>query len=119
MATILENYITKKRAIEQLQVEIQRLENDPLLKSELEFSEKLRVLMDEYGMTLPKINAMLDPDWPTDKAEPSKKRRERVEKIYKNPYTNEEIKTKGGNHRILRAWKEQFGSETVESWLQK
>ncbi|EPG5989341.1 transcriptional regulator, partial [Pseudomonas aeruginosa] len=27
--------------------------------------------------------------------------------------------TKGGNHKVLKAWKEQYGSETVESWLQR
>ncbi|MDI7111006.1 transcriptional regulator, partial [Pseudomonas aeruginosa] len=26
---------------------------------------------------------------------------------------------KGGNHKVLKAWKEQYGSETVESWLQR
>ncbi|MCF5097806.1 transcriptional regulator, partial [Pseudomonas gessardii] len=25
--------------------------------------------------------------------------------------------TKGGNHRGLKAWKEQYGAATVDSWL--
>ncbi|RFQ08223.1 transcriptional regulator, partial [Pseudomonas sp. ATCC 13867] len=24
----------------------------------------------------------------------------------------------GGNHKVLKAWKAQYGAEAVESWLQ-
>lgn len=34
-----------------------------------------------------------------------------------NPHTGEFIETKGGNHKGLKAWKVQYGAETVESWL--
>lgn len=39
-------------------------------------------------------------------------------KVYKNPLTGEIVETKGGNHKLLKAWKAQFGAE-VESWLVK
>ncbi|MBN0809937.1 DNA binding protein, partial [Pseudomonas aeruginosa] len=45
-------------------------------------------------------------------------RRERALKRYKNPNNGEVVETKGGNHKVLKAWKEQYGAETVESWLQ-
>jgi len=44
-------------------------------------------------------------------------RRARVVKVYQNPHTGELIETKGGNHRGLKAWKEQYGAATVDSWL--
>lgn len=46
-------------------------------------------------------------------------RRARALKVYKNPNNGEVVETKGGNHKVLKAWKEQYGSETVESWLQR
>lgn len=38
--------------------------------------------------------------------------------VYKNPNTDEVVETKGGNHKVLKAWREQYGVEAVDSWLQ-
>lgn len=40
----------------------------------------------------------------------------RKTKVYLNPHTNEEIRTKGGNHKTLKEWKQKWGSEEVEGW---
>ncbi|OTH38125.1 transcriptional regulator, partial [Pseudomonas aeruginosa] len=40
-------------------------------------------------------------------------------KVYRNPETGEVVETKGGNHRVLKSWKEQHGAKTVNSWLQE
>jgi hypothetical protein len=40
-------------------------------------------------------------------------------KVYKNPHTGEVVETKGGNHKTLKEWKAEYGSDTVESWLAK
>lgn len=32
--------------------------------------------------------------------------------------SGEVVETKGGNHKILTAWKEQYGAAQVEGWLQ-
>lgn len=48
-----------------------------------------------------------------------KKRRAREVKVYTNPHTAEVVETKGGNNKTLKAWKTQYGAETVESWLAK
>jgi hypothetical protein len=40
-------------------------------------------------------------------------------KIYKNPNSGEVIETKGGNHRTLKEWKAEYGSDTAEPWLTK
>ncbi|MDT4852441.1 hypothetical protein FQZ97_866740 [compost metagenome] len=49
---------------------------------------------------------------------PVDKRRERVVKTYKNPHTGEVVETKGGNHKVLNAWKAEFGADEVKSWIQ-
>lgn len=46
-------------------------------------------------------------------------RRARTLKVYLNPHTNERVETKGGNHKVLKAWKQKHGGDTVESWLQQ
>ena len=75
--------------------------------------------MKTYGKSLRDIIAILDPN-PSKSgllvAAP-KTRRARVVKVYHNPHTGELIETKGGNHRGLKAWKEQYGAATVDSWL--
>jgi hypothetical protein len=37
---------------------------------------------------------------------------------YKNPSNGEIVETKGGNHKVLKAWKKEYGNDTVESWRQ-
>lgn len=100
--------------------QLEKLKNDAGLKKEIEFEEKLQGLMKTYGKSLRDVIAILDPnpakgDLPSTK--PVKTRRARVVKVYQNPHTGELIETKGGNHRGLKAWKEQYGAKTVDAWL--
>lgn len=100
--------------------ELEALKGDNALQKEIEFEEKLKVLMAVYGKSLRDIILILDPQ-PIRRRSASiavGKRKERQVKRFKNPHTNEVVETKGGNHRVLKAWKEQYGAETVESWLQ-
>lgn len=64
-------------------------------------------------------NSILDPQAslraPTAAA-PKAVRKAREVKIYKNPNSGERIETKGGNHRQLKEWKNEFGADVVESW---
>lgn len=102
--------------------QLDELKNDKELKREIEFEEKLRKLMAEYGVSLPSIIALLDPQAPSKGTSSSAsgrgQRRQRQVKIYKNPETGEVVETKGGNHKVLKNWKEQYGSQEVEGWLQ-
>jgi hypothetical protein len=99
--------------------QLDALKNDGELKREIEFEEKLRALMAEYGMSLRGIIALLDPQAGRSAAPAaSGQRRQRQTKVYKNPETGETVETKGGNHKVLKAWKEQYGAEAVEGWLQ-
>ena len=100
--------------------QLDALKNDAELKREIEFEEKLRGLMAEYGVSLRGIVAILDPQarGTLSSGASTDQRRARKVKTYKNPQTGEVIETKGGNHKVLKAWKGQYGAETVESWLQ-
>lgn len=49
--------------------------------------------------------------------EQKKTRKPRKLKVFKNPHTGEVVETKGMNHRVLKAWKKEYGNETVDSWL--
>lgn len=117
MSKLAEFREAERKLQEQLAL-LEKLKSDSSLKQELEFKDKLQALMDKYGMTLHNIIAILDPKAPvTVSAAPQ--RRARALKVYKNPNNGEVVETKGGNHKVLKAWKEQYGSETVESWLQR
>ena len=64
------------------------------------------------------VIALLDPQVGKGAAAPKGARKARALKRYKNPNNGEVIETKGGNHKVLKAWKEQYGAEKVETWLQ-
>lgn len=109
----------------QLAAQLQHLEemqNSDSLKKEIEFEEKLKALMGEYGVNLRDIIDLLDPQAgrPSFVTQASTRgnRVPRALKRYVNPESGEVVETKGPNNTILKAWKSQYGSETVESWLQ-
>jgi hypothetical protein len=103
--------------------ELETLKNDDGLKKEIEFETKLRDLLGEYGCSLKDVINILDPHSANQKgtaAAPEKAvRRARTVKVYKNPHNGEIVETKGGNHKTLKAWKAEYGSDEVESWLAK
>lgn len=45
-------------------------------------------------------------------------RKARAVKTYKNPHSGDTVKTKGGNNKVLKEWKAQYGANVVESWLE-
>ena len=115
----LAEFRAAEKALQEQLAQLETLKNDAGLKKEIEFEEKLQGLMKTYSKSLRDIIAILDPK--LGKSSPlvaaPKTRRARVVKVYHNPHTGELIETKGGNHRGLKAWKEQYGAATVESWL--
>ena len=72
--------------------------------------------MDEYNKTNGEVISALAPESSIENTE-SKRRRKRKLKVYRNPETGEVVETRGGNQKTLKAWKEQYGAETVDSWL--
>ncbi|GED22558.1 histone-like nucleoid-structuring protein, MvaT/MvaU family [Halomonas halmophila] len=124
MSSLLSNYMQKEEQLKQLQAELDKLENDERLKAELEFKDKLQSLMAEFGKSAADVIELLDPKSSAASSPASKGtsagsngRRKRKLKIYKNPNTGEVVETRGGNQKTLKAWKDEFGAETVESWL--
>lgn len=122
MSKVAEYRALKAQISEQLE-RLEALKNDSALKKEIEFEQKLKALLEKFGMSLKEVIDIFEPDAakterknsaPADK----NTRRERSVKRYKNPNNGEVVETKGGNHKVLKAWKKEFGNDTVESWLQ-
>lgn len=121
MSKLAEFRQLEKHLAEQLQA-LEALKGDAGLKKEIEFETKLRALLAEYGYSLLNVINLLDPKAgsrvPATEAK-SGTRKPREVKVYKNPHTGEVVETKGGNHKTLKEWKAEHGSDTVESWLTK
>ncbi|MCJ1879370.1 histone-like nucleoid-structuring protein, MvaT/MvaU family [Pseudomonas nitroreducens] len=117
MSKLAEFREAERKLQEQLAL-LEKLKSDGGLKKELEFKDQLQALMDQYGMNLRNVIEILDPQTSTEPSAAQPARRTRQLKIYKNPHNGETIETKGGNHKTLKAWKQQYGGDTVESWLQ-
>lgn len=118
--SLLSQYVQKEQQLKQIQEELERLENDERLKAELAFKDKLEALMREFGKSAADVINLLDPQGsakPAAKSPIGGGRRKRKLKIYKNPNTGEVVETRGGNQKTLKAWKDQYGQDTVESWL--
>jgi hypothetical protein len=113
-----------RRAERELQEQLallEKLQADTGLQSEMEFENKLKALMSEYGIDLAKVVAILNPQpVQLEPAAPAdvKQRRPRQVKVYIQPVTGKRIATKSGNHAQLKAWKAEFGAEVVEGWRQ-
>lgn len=109
-----------EKALQEQLAQFEALKSDAGLKKEIEFEGKLKNLMQSYGKGLKEIIAILEPAPVGRKLEKAtaSHRRPRALKRYKNPHTNEVVETKGGNHRVLKEWKTEYGAATVESWLQ-
>ena len=101
--------------------ELEALKGSSELQKEIQFENKLRDLLAEYGYSLRDIINILDPQakrrYVAPAAAEKAPRRARQVKQYKNPHNGEIIETKGGNHKLLKEWKAQYGSDEVESWV--
>lgn len=122
MSRLAEFRLLERKLAEQLK-ELDALKGDEGLKKEIEFENRLRNLLADYGFSLKNVVAVLDPQAvaPQLKTEKHvierKTRRARVIKVFKNPETGEVVETKGGNHRTLKVWKAKYGADVVDSWL--
>lgn len=114
--SMLSRYFQLEQEAKAIRQKMQDLEESPQFQKEKEFLDNLKALMNEYDKSPGEIISALAPE---SVSEPSsnKARRKRKLKVYKNPETGEVIETRGGNQKTLKAWKEQYGSETVDSWL--
>ncbi|WP_282282199.1 histone-like nucleoid-structuring protein, MvaT/MvaU family [Pseudomonas sp. PS02302] len=120
--SLIQEYRQTEAAIEEMKQRLEQLNSDERLQKELEFEKKLRALLSEHSKSLRDVIAILDPNaggkTKNNAAQPTAQRRARTLKRYKHPETGEVIETKGGNHKVLKAWKSEHGADTVEGWLQ-
>lgn len=114
MSKIAEYKRLEAQLAEQLAA-LDKLKTDDKLKQEIEFESKLKDLLNEYGFTLRTVLDILDPN-PTAKPAQAESRRPRMLKVYRNPHTDEVVETKGGNHKVINAWKAKYGAAEVKSW---
>lgn len=119
--SLVNQYRTVETQIKELQSHLEEMKGDSGFQKEMEFETKLKSLMAEYAKSLRDVIAIVDPNYSATSAKaagaPKGTRAVRVMKIYKNPHTGEIIETKGGNHKLLKAWKTEYGSDEVVSWL--
>lgn len=119
--SLVNQYRSVETQIKELQSQLEEMKGDSGFQKEMEFETKLKSLMAEYTKSLRDVIAIVDPNYsaPSAKAAgaPKGTRAARVMKIYKNPHTGEIIETKGGNNKLLKAWKTTYGSDKVAGWL--
>lgn len=114
-------YYSKLSELKNLQNEVDQLAESDELKSELEFKEKLESLMDEYDQSaksVARILSELDPslklNGKTAAQATSGPKRPLV--TYQNPHTKEIVKTRGGNQKTLKQWRNEYGADVVNGW---
>lgn len=118
----LAEYRQLERHLAEQVAALEAMKGDKGLEQEIEFETKLRTLLGEYSKSLKDVIAIVGQpavQKPGKNASTSVKpaRKARSVKVYKNPKTGEVVETKGGNHKTLKQWKAEHGSDTVESWL--
>ena len=118
MSRLAEFRQLEKHLAEQLAA-LEAMKGDEGLKKEVEFEKKLRALLAEYDYSLRNVIAILDPQASQRSPAPAATkgvRKAREIKIYNNPHSGEIVETKGGNHKLLKEWKNEYGADVVESW---
>lgn len=99
------------------EIQAKKDELAPSVKTHMEFLNEIKAKADEVGISYEAIAHDLAPNLFVSQAPAAKQRRGRRTKTYLNPHTNETVQTKGGNHKVLKAWKQEHGHEEVESWV--
>lgn len=59
----------------------------------------------------------VDPKVSSDKPTSVVKNKRRL-KRYTNPHTHEVVETRGGNHKKIKAWRNEHGNAAVDSWAE-
>lgn len=116
--SILATYLTTQAEVAALEKHLAELRENPELQRDIAFRDQLEALMGEYEKSAADVLAIIDPQGqmtPKTKG----KRRGRALKVYRNPNTGEVVETRGGNHKTLKAWKAEHGSDTVEGWVEQ
>ena len=119
------NISSKKASLERqlakIEKELKSIERSAAFRKELAISRALNNLIQKHGCSKNDLISILQGDSivPAKKATASsrKTRKPRKLKIFKNPSTGETVETRGGNHKVLKAWKSKYGLASIDEWL--
>ncbi|MBU25779.1 MAG: hypothetical protein CMD99_07090 [Gammaproteobacteria bacterium] len=114
--------LEKQKAL--LEKQLKNIENSAAYRKELELEKALDKFV-KVHRTNKKVlvNLLLKRDDSARKlrsksaSSPKKRRKPRKLKIYKNPNTGDVVETRGGNHKILKAWKSDYALKDIAEWL--
>ena len=111
-----------ERKMAQLESELKNIEKSAAFRKESAFMKALNNLMKKHGYSKSDLITLLQSDSPTPtkrgrKKSAAKKRKARKLKIFKNPKTGEIVKTRGGNHKVLKSWKAKYKLSNIDDWL--
>ena len=116
---------TKKVAIEKqiarLEAELKGIENSIAFKKENAVKRALTNLMKKHACSKGDLIALLQGEQSTSakrgRKPAPKSRKPRKLKVFKNPETGETVETRGGNHKVLKAWKSHYNLKNIDEWL--
>lgn len=119
--SVLQKFKELQYQLKKAEDQHEQLKQSPEVIKALEFEEMLKKLMVEYGMSLEDIVAIVRPGAQiiSAGADPlPKQRKKRQARRYTNPHSGESFVTRGGNHKILRKWKQRWGAAVERWWVE-
>jgi hypothetical protein len=109
------------RRIEELTREIDGLELLPEFKQQMNFCRAFNSLSKQHGFTPQSALAILvsaaEHITPPRAEHPVTRRLHQKSKIYKHPETSEQLVVHEGRSKLLRMWRQAYGSDVVEGWV--
>ena len=119
------NVSAKKAALErqltQIEKELKVIERSAAFKKENAIIKALSNLMKRHGCSKTDLISILqgDSSSPAERSmiSSNKTRKPRKLKVFKNPITGETVETRGGNHKVLKAWKSDHNLANIDEWL--
>lgn len=124
-------YTAAELALAKQVTALEELKNDPELKRDLEFNSELEALLVKYSLSKPKLYSFLDAQYgaakevATKAPGPVKMGKDKAgydahkDKLWTNPHTGEQVKSRRRDHKTLLGWIEQYGLETVLTWMKR
>ena len=120
------NISKRKAALEkqkaQIEKELKNIERSAAFKKENAIRRSLDILMKKHGCSKNDLIVLLQGSSSAcaksgRKPTKASTRKPRMLKIYENPTTGETVETRGGNHKVLNAWREKYKSANIEDWI--
>lgn len=117
MTTVLARYKRVQMQIEQKEAEVKALEQSEQVQRILEFEALVKEIMAEYEVEIDQLVDLLCPGATITTVVKPKTKVRRSLKVYTNPHSGEVAKTRGRS-KVVSRWKERYGDEEVERWME-